>query len=136
MKKLIFLFAALFLAITILDAQDLSTIESKRVRLPNGWSLTPVGASLPLGDLPLNIAVSSSRRYVAVTNNGQSTQTIQLIDAKNDRLLDQSVIGKSWGGIAFSNNEKFLYASGGNDNWILQYRIQNNKLITSDTINM
>ena len=29
-----------------------------RVQLPNGWSLTPAGKSLPLGDLPLNIAVS------------------------------------------------------------------------------
>jgi len=136
MKKLIFLLAAIFFTIAILDAQDLSTLESKRVRLPNGWSLTPAGSSLPLGDLPLNIAVSSNRRYAAVTNNGQSTQTIQLLDAKNDKLLDQVVIGKSWGGIAFSNNEKFLYASGGNDNWILQYSIQNNKLITTDTFKL
>jgi len=25
------------------------------ILLPNGWSLTPAGASLPLGDLPLNV---------------------------------------------------------------------------------
>ncbi|HXB35144.1 MAG TPA: hypothetical protein VNV35_17065, partial [Puia sp.] len=55
-----------------------SDVQPPKVLLPNGWSLTPAGHSLPLGDLPLNIAVSSSRRYLAVTNNGQSTQTIQL----------------------------------------------------------
>jgi hypothetical protein len=47
-------------------------IEKKRVRLPNGWHLSPVGRTLSLGDLPLNIAVSSTKKYMAVTNNGQA----------------------------------------------------------------
>jgi len=125
----------LVLSISI-QAQDLSTLESKRVHLPNGWSLTPVGSSLSLGDLPLNIALSSTRRYAAVTNNGQSTQTIQLIDAKNDKALDEVEIHRSWGGIAFSADEKYLYASGGNDNCILQYAIDNNKLLIKDTFRL
>lgn len=104
-----------------------------RVQLPNGWSLTPVGKSLPLGDLPLNIAISSSKKYIAVTNNGQSKQSIQLIDAKADVLLDNIEIPKSWYGLKFSSNEKYLYASGGNDNWILQYSILNNKLQLKDS---
>lgn len=115
---------------------DLQTLEAKRVHLPNGWSLTPVGKTLPLGDLPLNIAVSRTQRYAAVTNNGESTQTIQLIDAKTDRQLDSVVIPKSWGGIVFSSDEQYLYASGGNDNWILQYAIRNNRLVTADTIRL
>lgn len=107
-------------------AQPLPTKEEllqKKVLLPNGWSLTPVGKSLPLGDLPLNIAVSSSRRWLAVTNNGQSTQTLQLLDAVNEKVLDSVVIPKSWLGLAFSADEKFLYASGGNDNRILKYAV-------------
>jgi hypothetical protein len=75
--------------------QDLQALESKRVQLPNGWSLTPVGKTLPLGDLPLNIAVSRTQRYAAVTNNGESIQTIQLIDTRSDlggqRQLDTEV---------------------------------------------
>src|SRR5436305_10686269 len=90
-----------------------------QINLPNGWSLTPVGKSLPLGDLPLNIAVSSSKRLMAVTNNGQSTQSIQLIDVKNERVVDDIIIPKSWYGLQFSADEKYLYASGGNDNVIL-----------------
>ncbi len=119
-----------------LNAQALSTLESQRVRLPNGWSLTPAGSSLPLGDLPLNIAISRSGHYAAVTNNGQSTQTIQLIDARKDQQLDQVVIQRSWGGIVFSADEKYLYASGGNDNLILQYALQGNRLITYDTFKL
>lgn len=116
--------------------QDLNLLERNRVKLPNGWSLTPVGKSLPLGDLPLNIAVSKSHRYAAVTNNGQSTQTIQLLDAKNDKELDNVVISKAWGGLVFSDDEKSLYASGGDNNWIVRYAISNDKLVASDTIRL
>lgn len=107
-----------------------------RIHLPNGWSLTPVGKSLPLGDLPLNIAISSSKKYIAVTNNGQSTQTIDLIDAANKKRLDSIIIPKSWLGLRFSQDDKYLYASGGNDNWILQYAVLNNKLILKDSIKL
>src|ERR1700753_1060479 len=95
----------------------------KEVLLPNGWSLTPAGHSLPLAAPPLNIAASSPRHYLAVTNNGQSTQTIQLIDAREERILDSVIIPKSWLGLAFSGDERFLYASGGNDNRILKYAV-------------
>jgi YVTN family beta-propeller protein len=134
MKKVL----CFFLAAAVLQAQsqDLSTLESKRVHLPNGWSLTPAGKSLPLGDLPLNVAISNLRHFAAVTNNGQSTQTIQLFDANTDQQLDEVVIRRSWGGLVFSDNEKYLYASGGNDNWILQYKIHKNKLVPSDTFKL
>lgn len=125
MKKLSLLGLALGLAVYTL-AQTTGIKEEllqKKVLLPNGWSLTPAGHSLLLGDLPLNIAVSSSRRYLAVTNNGQSTQTLQLIDALKEQVLDSVVIPKSWLGLTFSANEKFLYASGGNDNRILKYAV-------------
>jgi 40-residue YVTN family beta-propeller repeat len=126
MKKYIFI---LIFPITILSAQ-------KRVTLPNGWSLTPAGRSFKLGDLPLNIAVSSSKRYMAVTNNGQSKQYLQLIDVQNERVLDSIIIPKSWVGIKFSADEKYLYASGGNDNWILKYAVTNNKLVLKDSIKL
>src|SRR5678816_3953434 len=86
------------------------------LKLPNGWSLTPVGKSLPLGDLPLNIAISPSKKYLAVTNNGQSIQSIQLIDVQYEKILDSIDIAKSWLGLKFTADEKYLYASGGNDN--------------------
>ncbi|TMI82883.1 MAG: bifunctional YncE family protein/alkaline phosphatase family protein, partial [Bacteroidetes bacterium] len=114
----------------------LQQLESKRVHLPNGWSLTPVGKSLALGDLPLNIAVSPSKRYAAVTNNGQSTQSLQLIDVKNEKVISTVIIPKSWYGLKFSADEKFLYASGGNDNWILKYAVQNNRLVLKDSIKL
>ena len=71
------------------DKALLENLTAKRVTLPNGWALTPVGKSLNLNDLPLNLVVSPSQKFLAVTNNGQSTQSIMLIDAVSERILDE-----------------------------------------------
>ncbi len=107
-------FITLFLCVCALFSfsQTLQQIEKSRVRLPNGWSLTPIGKTLPLVDLPLNTAVSRTGKFVAVTNNGQSVQSIQLFDAKQQKQLDAITIPKSWYGLCFSSNKKYLYASG------------------------
>lgn len=113
--------------------------QTNTVLLPNGWKLSPAGRVMPLGelsDLPLNLQISSSGRYMAVTNNGQSTQSVQLIDPKSEKILDEKVVKKSWYGLAFSPDEKDLYASGGYDNWVLDYHIQNGKLSDADTIRL
>ena len=135
MRKLLTILIFVF-SFTLLKAQTKKELEEKRIGLPNGWSLTPVGKSLQLGDLPLNIAVSSTKKFIAITNNGQSTQSIQLIDTRTDKRLDSIDIPKSWLGLKFSADEKFLYASGGNDNWILKYSILNKKLVLEDSIKL
>lgn len=117
-----------------LQAQSLASLEAKRVGLPNGWSLTPVGKSLPLGDLPLNMAVSPSQKLLAVTNNGQSKHSLQLIDVVTEKVLDHIEVPKAWVGLEFSADNRFLYASGGNDNRILKYEVKNRKLLLADSI--
>jgi len=129
------LFQIFFFGIIInLSAQTLKEIESHVVSLPNGWKLTPVGKLLPLGDLPLNIAISPSKKLAAITNNGESDQTIQLVDIDKEVILDSIIIRKAWLGLVFSDNGKYLYASGGNDNLIVRYAINNNRLSVYDSI--
>ncbi len=123
---------ALLLAVFMISHAGAQVAET--VKLSNGWSLTPAGKHLQLGDLPLNIAVSANGKYMAVTNNGQSTQSIQLIDPQAEKILDSINIAKSWYGLAFSPDGRKLYASGGNDNWILQYAVINNRLVLQDSI--
>ena len=115
-------------------AQSLSEIMDRQVRLPNGWALSPVGKMIPLGDLPLNIAVSPTGNLLAITNNGHGMQSIQLVDAAKMQLLDSAEIRKSWLGLTFSDNGKYLYASGGNDNWIIRFQVKEKKLVNPDTI--
>jgi DNA-binding beta-propeller fold protein YncE len=134
MKKLLFIVCALLQTFFVLS-QDNTTLN-KKVQLPNGWKLSPAGSSLELGDLPLNMAVSKSKKLMAITNNGQSKQSLQLIDLVNNKIADTISINKSWLGIVFSADEKYLYASGGNDNWILQYSIANKKFKLIDSIKL
>ncbi|SEG13767.1 40-residue YVTN family beta-propeller repeat-containing protein [Halpernia humi] len=137
MKSKLFLsFLASLLMLHVFAQTPTNNPKAAKILLSNGWSLTPAGRSLPLGDLPLNMALSHSNKLLAVTNNGQSTQKIQLIDPKSETILDEKPISESWYGLTFSRNGKKLYVSGGNDNMILIYPIIKQKLGTADTIKL
>ncbi len=135
-NKISICLAALTISLHTLAQTPGKIAATNQVLLPNGWKLSPAGRALPLGDLPLNMQISASGRLMAVTNNGQSTQSIQLIDPKTERQLDERIIKKAWYGLAFSHDEKTLYASGGNDNRILAYAIKDNKIGAADTIKL
>ena len=122
-------FSLLFIFTAHISLAQLST----PVVLPNGWSLSPAGRNFPLGDLPLNIAVSHNGKRMAVTNNGQSVQSIQLIDPAAEKVLHTVVIPKAWYGLAFADDDKSLFVSGGHDNQINQYNIIDNKLVFADS---
>ncbi|HLF34929.1 MAG TPA: bifunctional YncE family protein/alkaline phosphatase family protein [Cyclobacteriaceae bacterium] len=126
-------FLSFFTAFSVC-AQTTEQIEAGRIMLPTGWELTPVGKSLNLGDLPLNYIFSPDRKLAAVTNNGQSIHSIQLISVEKQIVLDDLEVGKAWLGLAFGNDSRTLYASGGNDNWIYRFDIRGNKLAIRDTI--
>ena len=136
--------ASLLLGCSFAQAQTSTIVpgptgQTNQVLLPNGWRLSPAGRTLALGamsDLPLNMQISPSGRLMAITNNGQSTQSVQLIDPKTEKVLDEKEMKRSWYGIAFSPDEKHLYASGGYDNDVLDFPIRDNKLGTPDTIRL
>ena len=138
MKKILFVACAAIVHFMAQAQAPTASLQSRlsknRVRLPNGWHLSPAGRSLPLGDLPLNLALCASKKWLAATNNGQGVQSIQLIDTRSEKVLHSIVVAKAWYGLKFSQDEKFLYASGGNDNWILKYAIVANKLQLIDSI--
>jgi len=137
-NKLIVLLTAVGIQSTGLMAQTPGKIQqTQQVLLPNGWKLSPAGRHyLPLGDLPLNMQLAPSGKLLAVTNNGQSTQSVQLIDPKSELELDRKELGKSWYGLAFSHDEKHLYVAGGNDNVLLNFTIRDRKLGQPDTIRL
>lgn len=113
------------------DAATYQTLAAKRVQLPNQWKITPAGqAHLPLGDLPLQIAVSANQQRIAVTNNGVGAQSIQLFSVSGDQVTQLSTISipKAWYGLAFSKDGKRIYASGGNDNKIVVFSTENDQL--------
>jgi YVTN family beta-propeller protein len=130
MKKTI-LFLITFWSITTIFSQK--NVAKSTILLPNGWSLSPAGKSIPLGDFPMNMAVSKSKKLLAVLNNGQGKHSLQLISAKNGKLLHDLEIPTGWLGLDFSSDGKNLFVSGGNENAIYRYSIDNEQLTRRDT---
>ncbi|MGD1894645.1 MAG: bifunctional YncE family protein/alkaline phosphatase family protein [Cyclobacteriaceae bacterium] len=118
----------------LVDTSLRDSLSAQRLTLPNGWSLTPAGQSFPLGDFPMNMAVSHDQRLMAITNNGQSTQQIFLFDIVENQLLDSIEISTVWLGIHFAGDDQSVYVSGGNDNVVKQYAIQDNRLSLANSI--
>ena len=131
-KAILFVIITAFIAGHCI-AQTSEALNQRRILLPNGWSLTPVGKNLSLGDLPLNLVVSHNKKLMAVTNNGQSTHTIDLIDIEKGTRLDSIIIAKAWYGLSFSEDDRYIYASGGHDNRVNKYLISQLKLNLVDS---
>lgn len=128
------IFAALFFlcsSFSLVFGQKNTT--PTQILLPNGWQLSPAGTSLPLGDFPMNMALSASGKLLAVLNNGQGIHSIQLISTKSEKILHSLEIPCGWLGLVFSKDEKSLYVSGGNQNAVYRYAIQQQKLVLRDT---
>jgi YVTN family beta-propeller protein len=101
---------------------------TNQTQLPNGWKLSPAGATTPLGDLPLSLQISPDGRLAAVTNAGWGENSVQLLDAASGQLLDTRVVPAAWAGLAFAPDGRTLYASGGQHNRIHCFRIEGQKL--------
>lgn len=108
----------------------------ERTLLSNGWSLTPIGKQLPLGDFPMNMVLTKDNKRAVITHNGQSTQSLILVDLENEKILHEMIIPKAWYGLAITSDGNTVYASGGNDNIIRSYAIQNDRLQKKDSIAM
>src|SRR5215468_8349512 len=89
--------------------------------LPNGWTLTPEGAQVPVSDLPLNMVLSNDGRYLLVTTNGNGDQTIEVIDLQTGRSSQTVSVKKSWLGLAFAPDGKRFFVSGGDDNEVMVF---------------
>lgn len=109
--------------------------KTSEVLLSNGWTLSPAGTAIHLSsDLPLNMAISPSQKYVAVTDNGHAKEGIDLVDIRTKKLLSFTKMQAAWVGLQFSNDSKYLYASAGNKNMIFRFKVKNDKLIVADSI--
>lgn len=122
--------AFLLTACSIKKTPSKTELRKNRITLPNGWSLTPYAEKTKdLGDLPLQMQVSNNQRHFAIVNCGVGKQYVQLFETKNLREISRAELKKSWYGLAFSQDDNQLFISGGNDNKIVSFRIENGNLV-------
>ncbi|CRK83048.1 bifunctional YncE family protein/alkaline phosphatase family protein [Neobacillus massiliamazoniensis] len=105
----------------------------------DGWFLKPAGSQITLGDFPMGSAVSPDHQYQVVTNAGEGTQSLQVVDLKQHKIV-QTLSYQSpealYFGSAFSPDGKTLYVSAGDNNKIRVYQFENGTLTEQAPIRM
>ncbi len=89
--------------------------------LPVGYQLSPAGTQHPLGDLPLASALSPDGRWLAVSNDGQGVQSLQLVSTVDGSVAQTVSYPEPNGlfvGLVFSSDGQMLFASAGGGNII------------------
>ena len=102
--------------------------------LPNGWTLSPAGTHVAVGDFPMNMAISPDGRFIAVLNSGAGSQSISIIDTVSWRLASTTPVAKCWLGLKWAAGGRELIVSGGNDNRVLIYDVSDGRPTLSDSV--
>ena len=105
-----------------------------RVRLPNGWFLLPAGTHTPVGELPLNMALTADGQYLLVTNNGTGAQSISIIDVPTWKTVKTIPVAKSWLGLHLYEQGRRFLLSGANDNRVDMFTFENGTAVRTDSI--
>ena len=111
--------------------------KSAQVYLPSrGIFISPAGYQIPVGTLPLGMALSPDEKLLAVTNNGNAKQYVSIIDTKKKDEIQQLPLDKAFYGITFSADGRKLYVSSGNDQSIVVYVLADGKFTKEKEINI
>jgi len=102
--------------------------------LPTGTCLDPAGQTFDAGNMPLNVVSSPDGDRLVLSLNGWRQQGIQIIDAHTGTIAQTISQPAAFFGLAFSNDGKTLYASGGNEDVIYRYAWRDKQATLIDTI--
>lgn len=88
---------------------------NNQVLLPNGWSLTPQGEQIQMGDFPVHIEIDPSGDFAAVLHCGYGDHEIRMVAIKQNQVVSTAKVDQSFFGMAFSSDGSQLAVSGGED---------------------
>jgi len=94
------------------------------VLLPTQWSLRPAGDQIPLGDLPVNMALHPSGKWAAVLHAGYGEHEVVIVDLERKAIVVRAAVPYAFYGLCFDATGRRLYASGGEDDLVRAYRFE------------
>jgi YVTN family beta-propeller protein len=89
--------------------------------------VTPAGSQTTLGDLPLSTALSPDGKTLLVSNDGQGTQSLQVVDTATSKVaqtIEYTSPKALFVGLAFSPDGSKVYAGGGGQQVVHAYDVQ------------
>lgn len=104
--------------------------------LPNQWSLRPVGTQIPLGDFPVNIALSPDGKYAAVLHCGYGRHEIIMVNLAAGKVADRMSLRESFYGLAFSSTGRELFCSGASGEMIYSFDCSLGRLVAAGSIRL
>ena len=90
--------------------------------LPNGWTITPAGRQVTIGDLPLNILPLADGRYALAGTCGFNTHELNVIDLEKGQVVERARVRQSWFGLAYRPADRVVWWAGGGSGLIHSYR--------------
>ena len=102
--------------------------------LPTGVCLDPAGRSFGASNMPLAMVLSPEGDRLVLSLNGWRQQGLQVIDRHLGTVIQTISQPGAFLGLAFSNDGKTLYASGGNEDVIYRYAWRDKRATLIDSI--
>jgi YVTN family beta-propeller protein len=96
-----------------------------------GWQVTPAGRQVTVGDRPLGLGLSPDGATLLVSNGGQSTQSLAVLDpatAAVRQTLPYPPPQSLFVGVAWSPDGTRAYASGGAQDEVRVYGVEASRL--------
>ncbi|HEY8309101.1 MAG TPA: YncE family protein, partial [Gemmatimonadaceae bacterium] len=102
--------------------------------LPTGVRLDPAAVSVPVGSMPLAMAMSPSGDRVVVLLNGWREQGFQVVDRASGKVIQTVTQAAAFIGVAFATDGRTLYVSGGNQDVIYRYAWRDGTASLTDSV--
>jgi len=106
------------------------------ILLPNGWKLTPAGENIEIGELPLNLILTSDGKYAVSSNSGTGGHSLSLLDLERKNEIQRITVDKTWRGLCFNQDESHLFVSGGNNDNIYSFSFSPAGITLKDSFNL
>ncbi len=102
-------------------AQLPGRLPDGRIRLANGWILSPAGRQVRVGDFPQNLCVSPDGRWAVVTHSDYGRSGLTVVDVGSSRRVQDLALASGWLGVTFLARGTRLAAAAGLSNRVYLY---------------
>lgn len=104
--------------------------------LPNQWSLRPAGATVELGDFPVNLALSPDGRFAAVLHCGYAPHEVVIVDLAAQKIASRAKVDEAFYGLTFSRDGRELYCSGASDEVVHEFSFDQGQILALKKIRL